>query len=142
MFTDDTKVLRGCVNLGMNAFTSSILVFSIILFLWYFGYKRGMPVSYFKTNLTLFFLVRFLPHLVCKKKKIHFTILMKQVSIIIPHGMAVMKLWNERCIGSQFVCLQLRHFLLSSHFILTLPCRSRSNLLFIANTSPLEVICW
>lgn len=61
MFTDDSEGLHRGVSLGMDAFTSYILVFSIICFLKYIGYKVQMLVSNFKTSLTLF---RFLPHLV------------------------------------------------------------------------------
>lgn len=46
-----------------------------------------MLLSYFKTNLTLFFTVRCLPYQVCKK--FHFTRLIKQVCIIIPHNIQV-----------------------------------------------------
>lgn len=49
-----------------------------------------MLVCYFKTNLSLFFLVRFLPYLVCKN--ILSYAVMKQISIIMPHGFAVIKI--------------------------------------------------
>lgn len=61
MFIENTEELHRCTNMAMNAFTSFILVFSITHFISYFEYKIWMLLSYFKTNLTLFFTVRCLP---------------------------------------------------------------------------------